>query len=200
MVRPTRRAGELPEITGESSIAAGKQDLPANDPMNREDSRTVDRSRRTPSAEPGEPEISADPNRVHLEDIRARIQRLQEEEQIMNETAAYYERQFGEALDRYPKDVADYVAQRSAARESLKRRHRNSLSQDTRESQRSRTDPNPTTPKSYDRRRHSDFAPVSTPTLARRAKVVEPDPYQGKSIGELRTYKMAKAFELSLHI
>ena len=69
MVRPTRRAGELPEITGESSMAAGKQDLPANDPMNQEDSRTVDRLQRTPSAEPKELEIPADLNRVYLEDI-----------------------------------------------------------------------------------------------------------------------------------
>jgi hypothetical protein len=118
----------------------------------------------------------------------------------MNETVAYYERQFGEALDRYPKDVADYIIQRSVVRKSLKRRHHNSLSQDTQESQRSRIDSNPTTPKSYDRRRHSDFVLVLTPTLARRAKVVEPDLYQGKSIGELRIYKMAKVFELLLHI
>ena len=38
---------------------------------------------------------------------------------------------------------------------------------------------------------------MSTLTLAKRAKVVEPDPYQGKSIGELRTYKMVceRAFD-----
>ena len=62
MVQPIQRAGELPEITSESSMVAGKQDLPANDPMNQEDSRTVDRLRRTPSAEPKELEIPADPN------------------------------------------------------------------------------------------------------------------------------------------
>ena len=69
MVRLIQQAGELSEIISKSSIAANKQDLLANNLMNWEDSRTIDKLRKILSAELKELEIPADSNWVYFEDI-----------------------------------------------------------------------------------------------------------------------------------
>jgi hypothetical protein len=152
----------------------------------------------TPSTSDGlDHELDAPPlNR--LQEIQERLRRLEEEERVMEQTVALFQRRFGDALHRYPRDVRAYVESRARTKQKpdkhrRKRRRINPPSDggssDSEPSSSESSHPESSHTSVVEPRRRGD-APVDYQMMmAQRAKIVEPEPYYGKNLADLRTFR-----------
>ena len=78
----------------------------------------------TPSTSDGsDHELDAPPlNR--LQEIQERLRRLEEEERVMEQTVALFQRRFGDALHRYPRDVQAYLESRARTKQKPNKHRR----------------------------------------------------------------------------
>ena len=75
---------------------------------------------------PDHPALEADNNSTHefqapsssyIQDIQTRLRRLEEEEHVIEQTITFFQRQFGDALYLYPRDVRDYLETRALGKQ-----------------------------------------------------------------------------------
>ena len=116
-----------------------------------------------------------------IKELRRRTQLLQEEERLLDEQAAIYERMHSDDLDRYPEEVRIHVSRRAAPQGRSKRPREPDSDEDDVEEEESSSS-NPT---SVLQSRETSSAPSQRKRTTRRPKVVEPDPYYRKSQREL---------------
>ena len=171
---------------------AGSRRKPSQPPAQGESSQTPREESSGNTAQPGESDAQTEPvvrapyiimededrelidglqppSKDRLQELRERLQRLKEEEEIMEQTIALYQRRYGESLEFYLEDVATYIRRRDAAKARSKRRRPSTSSEEDEpehESTRELTqEPEPIRE-----------VPMIHQMLSQRAKIVEPDP------------------------